>query len=176
MMAPSGDAWNDADWTGEVLFLPEPTGRSAMIATLRSHWDGLRGARNFPRRGEIDPVEINTCLPYISLINYQAEPYRVQFRLIGAEVARLYGRDARGRWLDEMPWAHQGLIDTAHVYAKLFQERQPLFGLSYTSFESHNDHVFEWAVFPLSDDGVNVTHGLSLDDYTMVTPPTRRPF
>jgi hypothetical protein len=52
----------------------------------------------------------------------------------------------------------------------------PLFGLSYTNFQAKADRVFEWAVFPLSDDGARVSHAISIDDYTMVTPRGRKLF
>ena len=46
----------------------------------------------------------------------------------------------------------------------------------FTNFQSKADRVFEWAVFPMSEDGERVTHPLSIDDYTMVTPRKPRSF
>jgi len=164
------------EWIGEIRFLPEPTGQSALIAMVHAYWQKLCGERRFPERAEFDPVEVYSTLPYLSVMNYHHEPYRVQFRLVGNEVARLYGRNVNGRFLDEMEWAEQDKIDTAHIYQKLYDGKAPLFGLSYTNFQSRADRVFEWAVFPMSDDGERVTHALSIDDYTMVTPRGRKAF
>jgi hypothetical protein len=168
-------AAND-DWLGEILYLQEPTGQSAMISTVQSYWSRLRGERPMPRRADFDPTEIYSSLPYLSVMQYQHEPYRVQFRLVGNEVARLYGRNVQGRFLDEMEWAPQDMIDTSHIYERLYKDAAPLFGLSYTNFQSKADRVFEWAVFPMSEDGERVTHAISIDDYTMVTPRKPRSF
>jgi PAS domain len=168
-------AAND-EWLGEILYLPEPTGQSTMIATVWNYWSKLRADRPMPRRADFDPTEIYTSLPYLSVMQYQHEPYRVRFRLVGNEVARLYGRNVHGRFLDEMEWAPEDLADTGHIYERLYQGASPLFGLSYTNFQAKADQVFEWAVFPMSEDGVRVTHALSIDDYTMVTPRKPRSF
>jgi hypothetical protein len=75
-----------------------------------------------------------------------------------------------------MEWDPQDIVDTTHIYERLYREAAPLFGLSYTNFQAKADRVFEWAVFPLSEDGARVTHAISIDDYTMVTPRGRKPF
>ena len=166
----------EQEWLGEILYIAEPTGRSEMITLVRNHWQGLQNGRRFPARAEIDPTAIYTALPYVSVLQYQHEPYRIQFRLVGNEVARLYGRNVHGRFLDEMEWEPQDITDTAHIFDRLYHEAAPLYGLSYTNFQAKADRVFEWAVFPLSEDGERVTHALSIDDYTMVTPRGRKLF
>ena len=164
-------------WIGEILYLAEPTGRSDMITLVRDHWESLRNGRSFPTRAEIDPTAIYNALPYVSVLQYHQDPFRIQFRLIGNEVARLYGGNVQGKFLNEMTWWDpQDLADTSHIYNRLYQDRTPLYGLSYTDFQAKADRVFEWAVFPLSEDGEHVTHGISIDDYTMVTPRGRKPF
>jgi hypothetical protein len=69
-----------------------------------------------------------------------------------------------------MDWDPQDIVDTTHIYDRLYREARPLYGLSYTNFQAKADRVFEWAALPLSDDGERVTHAISIDDYTMVTP------
>jgi hypothetical protein len=166
----------EQDWIGEILYLAEPTGRSEMIALVRNHWDAVRNGRRFPSRAEIDPTAIYNALPYVSVLQYEHDPYRIQFRLIGNEVARLYGGALQGRYLDEMEWLPQDFADTAHIYNRLYHEATPLYGLSYTNFQAKADRVFEWAVFPLSEDGARISHAISIDDYTMVTPRGRKLF
>jgi len=166
----------EQDWLGEILYLAAPSGRSEMIAQLQNHWESLRNGRRFPTRGEIDPTAIYNALPYVSVLQYQDDPFRIQFRLIGNEVGRLYGRNVQGRFIDEMEWDPQDIVDTTHIYDRLYREAVPLYGLSYTNFQAKADRVFEWAVFPLSEDGEQVTHALSIDDYTMVTPRGRKLF
>jgi hypothetical protein len=171
---PGGSDELRLEWTGELLFLPAPTGKSEIIAAVYAHYRQLCAGRAFPKRAEIDPTEISIGLPYISIADYQAEPFRVRFRLIGSEIERHYGGDVRGRWLDEMPWEPKNIDDTMLIYRRAHEERRPLFGLSLVTWEARTDHIFEWAVLPLSDDGETITHALSVDDYTTVTPRNRR--
>jgi hypothetical protein len=163
-------------WIGEILYLAEPTGRSNLITLVRDHWESLRNGRPWPARAEIDPTAIYNALPYVSVLQYHHEPYRIQFRLVGNEVGRLYGRNVHGRFLDQMEWAPHDITDTAHIYDRLYREAAPLYGLSYTDFHAKADRVFEWAVFPLSEDGARISHAISIDDYTMVTPRGRKLF
>ena len=167
---------SEQDWVGEILYLAEPTGRSELITLVHNHWEGLKKGRRFPTRGEIDPTAIYTALPYVSILQYQHEPYRIQFRLVGNEVGRLYGSNVHGRFIDEMTWEPQDIADTTHIYDRLYREAAPLYGLSYTNFQAKADRVFEWAVFPLSEDGEKISHAISIDDYTMVTPRGRKLF
>jgi len=166
----------EQEWLGEILYLDAPTGRSEMIALVQKHWEALRNGRRFPKRGEIDPTAIYNALPYVSVLQYQEQPFRIRFRLVGNEVGRLYGSNVHGKYIDEMKWAPHDIVDTTHIYERLYREARPLFGLSYTDFQAKADRVFEWAVFPLSEDGDRVTHAISIDDYTMVTPRGRKLF
>jgi len=166
----------EQEWLGEILYLAAPSGRSEMIALVQQHWESVRNGRRFPKRAEIDPTAIYNALPYVTVLQYQDAPFRIQFRLVGNEVGRLYGNNVHGRFVDEMEWDHQDIIDTTHIYERLYREAVPLYGLSYTNFQAKADRVFEWAAFPLSEDGARVTHAISIDDYTMVTPRGRKPF
>jgi hypothetical protein len=169
---PSGHP-EAGEWRGDLCFLAAPTGKSPIVNMVHAHWNTIRGDRPFPRRNEIDPIPIWTCLTYLTIVDYQRDPFRIRMSLVGSEVARQCAGLVGGRYLDQMEWPVQDFIDTTLVYSRLFDEKVPLFGLSRTSFEGHEGYVFEWAVFPLSNDGIGVTGALSVDDYTAVTG--RRP-
>lgn len=164
------------EWGGEVKYLAEPTGNSAMIAELRAYWERLRGNRAFPKRAEIDPVELKQHLPYVSITEIQAEPFRIRYRLVGTELTRYYRGEVRGRWLDELGdiWPAQDVIDTTQTFRRLFSSGAPQFALSLAHWDGHQNNVFELARFPLSEDGVAVTGSLGVDDFTMITRPQPR--
>jgi hypothetical protein len=113
------------------------------------------------------------CLPYLTIVDYQKNPFRIHMSLVGSEVTRQCSGLFSGRYLDQMNWSAQDLLDTTVVYSRPFKQRAPLFGLWRTSFEGREGCMFEWAVFPLSADGQEITGALSVDDYTSVTG--RRP-
>lgn len=165
----------DQRWDGEILFLPTPTGKSAMIARVREYWRAKSVDGKLPRRRDIDPLDLREILPYLSIVEFAVIPFRVKFRLIGSELARFYGREVTGKWLDEIEdWREEDIADTMAVYRRVHDLGIPVYGLSLCLWEDKPDHVFEFGCFPLSDDGYNLTHCLGVDDYTMIAPKGRR--
>lgn len=164
-------------WDGEVLYLPQPTGRSQMIATVHAYWHSRRGGKKFPTRGDIDPLALGPALlPYLSLATIERVPFRVQYRLVGTEVAHFYGAEMRGRWVDQMNdiWPHQDIVDTHETYQRIIESGAPQFGLSLIEWQERADHIFEFARFPIAEDGTTITHCLGLDDFTMIEPARGR--
>lgn len=164
-------------WDGEVLYLPAPTGRSRMIAAVHDYWESRCGGKRFPARGDIDPLILGpTFLPYLSLVTIQHEPFRVQYRLVGTEIARFYGAEMRGKWVDQMSdiWPEQDIVDTHETYRRILDLAHPQFGLSLVPWQDRTDHIFEFGRFPISEDGVTITHCLGVDDFTMIEPARGR--
>jgi hypothetical protein len=156
------------EWGRDVYFLREPTGCSLVVNAVRAHWDALRGQRLCPRRNEIDPVEIWATLRYLTLVDFLEDPFRVRMSLIGSEIARRSPGQKEGGFLHEMDWPVEDLVDTTEAYTRVHNERRPLYGLSRVTFEDRGGYVFEWALFPLSEDGGSITGALGVDDYTAV--------
>ena len=163
-------------WDGEVLYLPTPTGRSAMIGAARAYWERQRGGRRFPTRRDIDPLDLGpTLLPYLSLVAIAQDPFGVQYRLVGTEVARFYGAEMRGKWVHEIDiWPEQDIEDTHETYRRIVDCAEPQFGLSLIHWQERSDHIFEFARFPISDHGATITHCLGIDDFTMIEPARGR--
>lgn len=61
---------------------------------LFAYWNDLRGDRQAPERGEIDPRAIHTILPHLFLLGQDAAG-RYPFRLAGMAVCALFGRELR---------------------------------------------------------------------------------
>lgn len=161
----------ERDWIGgQICFVARSEITSQMIPGIVAHWDSLRGAREMPRRDEIDPLNLRPWLPYISIVEIHHAPFRVRYRLVGTEVARIIGEDFSNRWLDETGWTAESITLNAMLYSRVVEARQPLYGLSTVEYGARPDLVFEWVLLPLSDDGVTVTHCLSLDDLTTIAP------
>jgi hypothetical protein len=173
----SDDLHNNPDlWDGEVLYLPAPTGRSAMIRAVEMYWRRQCDGKRFPTRGDIDPLDLGPLLlPYLSLVAIEADPLRVQYRLVGTEVARFYGGEMRGKWVHEIDtWPKQDIMDTHETYQRIIDHSAPQFGLSLIEWQERPDHIFEFARFPIAEDGVNITHCLGVDDFTMIEPARGR--
>jgi hypothetical protein len=154
---------------GQICFLERQEITSKLIAGLEGHWNKIRGDRTMPRRDEIDPVELLPWLPYISIVELHYEPFRVRYRVVGTEVARIVGEDFSHRWLDDTGWGEDSIALNRLLYERVAERRAPSFGLSVVNWRDTPDHVFQWALFPLGT-GETVTHCLSLDDLSVISP------
>ena len=93
---------------------------SATMRALRDYWLGVRGARQWPARQDIDPLHVPKLLRHMVLTDVLHDPLRLRYRLIGSFVTELAGRDATGRGLDaelygerteDMLWAYRQCLD-----------------------------------------------------------------
>ena len=139
------------------------------IKQLHDYWTLCRGDRLMPRRADIDPADIPHLLPNIYLVDIEHAPFRVRYRVVGTEVARIVGEDFSHRWLDETGWGEASIALNRLLYERVAESRAPLFGLSVVLWQGQPDHVFQWALFPLGT-GQTVTHCLSLDDVSVISP------
>jgi hypothetical protein len=164
----------ERDWIqGQICFVERSEIASKLIAGLEAHYNGLRGNRAMPRRDEVDPVALVRWLPYISIMELHNDPFRVRYRVVGTEVARIVGEDFSNRWLHETGWGESSIALNQMLYERVAGSRASLFGLSVVTWQGKKDHVFEWALFPLSSGGDTVTHCLSLDDLSAISPRNR---
>lgn len=74
-----------------------PDDASQRIRQIFGYWQSKCGARPFPSRADIDPVEIPRLLPYITMVDVRREAPRFVFRLVGTEAARLLMADLTGK-------------------------------------------------------------------------------
>ena len=163
----------EREWIqGHICFLERHEITSTLIAGLEAHWDGVRGTRAMPRRDEIDPIDLVPWLPYVSMMELHYDPFRVRYRVVGTEVARIIGEDFSNTWLDETGWGESAIALNRLLYERVAASRTPSFGLSTVTWQGKLDHVFQWVLFPLGDGDV-VSHCLSLDDLSAIAPRSR---
>jgi hypothetical protein len=160
----------EREWIqGHICFLERHEINSSLIAGLERHWDSVRA---MPRRDEIDPIELVPWLPYVSMMELHYDPFRVRYRVVGTEVARIIGEDFSNRWLHETGWGESAIALNRLLYERVSEKRAPTYGLSTVTWQGKPDHVFQWVLFPLGDGDV-VTHCLSLDDLSVIAPRSR---
>jgi hypothetical protein len=138
---------------------------SDTIRLVNEYWTRLRGSRRFPAKREIDPADIKHVLPYIMISEIHRDPLRVRYRLVGTEVAHYVGEDFTGKWLHETNWGDYR-DSVGEKYLRMFETRGPVFGIDY--FVQRTDRQrkpYEWAIFPLAEDGETVDYCLLVEDY-----------
>jgi hypothetical protein len=74
-----------------------------MLRRFYEYWDAKRGAREFPGRSDIDPIEMEFALGNVSLLDVLYEPLRFRYRVHGSYIADRLGVDMTGRFADDIP-------------------------------------------------------------------------
>jgi hypothetical protein len=146
-----------------ILTLAEA--RSAALKQFHAYWLRQRGERTLPSKSSIDPADIKDILPYVIIADVFDSPLRVRYRLVGTEIVRLRGREFTGKWLHELQWNPVFLDRVLNEYRVLIDGRQPVIGVDDLYPANGPSLAYEWGMFPLSDDGVQVTHCLAIEDH-----------
>lgn len=156
---------------GEVSFRrAEPEGR---LLRIRAYWLEKRGARRWPARADIDPVEIPDLLPEIILLDAVGTPPRFRKRLVGSSIVEKEGVDSTGRWLDESlnPAIRDEVVRQHHEAAEAPE------GNCYTVAFAGGDgkhYSYQRLLLPLSSDGRRVDMLFGGARFLPATEPSRR--
>ena len=67
------------------------------VRAVVAYWRGKAGSRRMPARSDIDPTEMKSYLPRVSLVDVVPDERRFVYRLVGTEEAALRGYDPTGR-------------------------------------------------------------------------------
>lgn len=138
--------------------------RSPDIRRLHEYWTDRAAGRLFPAKRDIDPGDLRSCLPYITVSEIHRDPLRVRYRLVGTEVVWLRGSDVTGRWLHEIDaWGGANIARFLDFYTDVAAGRT-LLGATDAPWINGQERAYEWIMLPLSEDGVAVTHCLEMED------------
>ncbi|MEQ9331561.1 PAS domain-containing protein [Thalassobaculum sp.] len=150
------------------LYLQEAPGGFPEVPSLtglHAFWLEKRGDRRLPARADFPVEELRPWLGHVSLVDVTPAPRRFRWRLVGTGIAEQLGRDATGRWFDDL---YEGEILDGYVraYTKAVERRQPVFHNGDLEFVGKDFQHFKSVHLPLSDDGTDVNMlmlGLSFD-------------
>ncbi len=122
--------------------------KSPRLQQFASYLDGKLQSESPLDRASIDPViEIPRLAGAIVLIEKirDGEPYagRFRIRLAGSELVALAGRDATGKWLDEVDMSPDQLWPFTELEA-IFAESDILYGYANLPWEIRAHVTLEW--------------------------------
>jgi hypothetical protein len=123
-----------------------------IIAQARSYWERIRGSRNMPRRGDLDPLDIPRLLPFVMLVDVLTEPLDFRFRLIGSAIQEIIARNYLGRCFSALPHMARGNLIWAEYEAVASQQRPVAAILDYVGSDRYVQGV-RHGLMPLSNDG-----------------------
>jgi hypothetical protein len=135
---------------------------STEVRQLHDYLEELKGDRCFAAKADIDPARIKALLPLLALMDISSPPLRLHYRLFGTYLVELYG-NLTGTDL-HLRQTEQQLIDDAYGnYEELLSRREPIYGVTELEVDRDKTRTFEWAFFPLSADGVTITHVIYIE-------------
>lgn len=158
----------DTGFSDDIYLLERAQVTSAVVAGVASAWSSARGDLAMAPKSAVDPFALRPWLPYIVLTELYADPFRVRYRLVGTALVEANKQDYTGIWLAQSGWAQETIDLNMSLYRRVAETRAPVFGMSKVKWDMRLGYRFEWALFPLSENGLTVTHCLGVDDYSEV--------
>jgi hypothetical protein len=122
---------------------------------LYRYWLSKRNGRIMPARRDIDPVEIPTLLPFLSIVKKADGEFR--YRLMGTGVVQALGRDLTGKpVIFDVGNAPEIVAAMQAIGERVFASAQPVFTTGQCDDELGNHYNASMLILPLSDDGAHV--------------------
>ena len=134
---------------------PEIVPRHPDLLRLLEYWRVKRGARAFPKRADLDPLDLGFMLDRIALTEVHEDPRRYRLRLVGSWWAALVGFESTGMWLEDWPLANQRKL-TAETYETLIAARRPLCAVR-DAWVDDRRLSYEILLLPLSEDDARIS-------------------
>ncbi len=142
---------------------------SPLVLRLHDYWHSLRGSREVPDRGDLDPADLKLLLPNILISEPSFNPFRVRYRLVGTRITRTTGFDFTGRYLDEV--LRPEIDEDWHGHYRLCHDRRiPVYGQTTAPTKSGGDFTYEFGIFPLRRSGETVAQFIAIEDFGAIEP------
>ena len=142
----------------DLTFAIDPDDLAPELREVRDYWRAKCAGRPMPRRADIDPAELRSHLPYLSLLDVLPETKDFRFRLLGTAFAEIIGHNSTGRTVREVyenldPEVMQWMLDS---YQAVVTTKRPVFKRgSLRAVEK--DFIYSEAIhMHLSEDGETV--------------------
>jgi hypothetical protein len=146
-----------------------PAPPSSRVQRLVDYWHRKRGDRVMAARADIEPAEIKPLLPYLIIADVFADPVRVRYRLAGTAVCDAFGYNIAGRWLEDLD-VNGGVPFWIEQYGRMVASRAPIFGQARGMLAGAELFRADWALLPLSSDGLRVDQCLEMEDWIKGSP------
>ena len=133
---------------------------STLIRALFSYWQSRCRGDGIPGKADIDPAELAAILPNLMLVDFERDPFRVRFRLVGTRVVEVTGFEFTGMYLDEIAEADvEGAF--RDCYEAACRTRQPVLERITWRFDDESTADYDFCVLPLDDDGEVATRAVA---------------
>jgi hypothetical protein len=125
------------------------------------HWLGLRRGDSIPLRRDLDPLEFFSALPNVMIMDVKHDPLRLEVRLAGSALTERWGRETRGKYIDEMLPPEQWQAAEAGLREMLANPEPNLAERRFVAPDGREFHSTR-LLMPLSSNGTTVDHVLGV--------------
>ena len=129
--------------------------RDPRLARLYAYWLERKGARRYPGRRDLDPVDLRYVLGHLMLLDVLRDPLRFRFRLHGARITSRVRYDLTGKLLDELP--DPAYRDYAIDRCKAVVASGAPLVVRHSRMLDGQPWAYEALWLPLSEDGSEIT-------------------
>jgi hypothetical protein len=142
------------------------------IQRLHAYWQGLANGA-VPQRSQLDPALIKALLPYICIVAFERDPFRVHYRLTGTKVDEFNGVNLTGTYLDQLIKTDQsggGAVHLQAYYQRCWQTGAPCFSAYSWPTRSGGHLDVKFAMFPLKVNDT-VAQAIAIEDWEYSPEP-----
>jgi hypothetical protein len=138
-----------------------PAWADSRLQFLLDYWNGKRGARRFPARSDIDPLDFAPHWPLVYLVEGGSLP-ELTLRLAGTAYRDLYGFEITGHKLTDLIPRTQRR-DVVADYENCLITSQPIFRADTMTWRPQNAKIsYHRLLLPLGGEGGGITHILAI--------------
>jgi hypothetical protein len=130
------------------------------LRALEQYWQRRRGANPLPARRDIDPVDMRPWLGNVALVQVVDGGRDFVFRLYGAELAHIFGRDMTGQSARSFPPHHVEII--TGPYREVVRAAAPRYTAHILNIGDRRYAAWERVILPLADKAGAAAVGLLL--------------
>ena len=144
-----------------------------ILATAYRYWDGKRGERRMPRRGDVNPSEIVPLLPNLQIIEVVDGGKRLRYRLVGTAIVAALGAEYTGKHFDEV-FSGEQLRAHEENYRIIAREKCPLFVARRYVTPGGAELYSRRVIMPFSEDDEVVNQMLTVMSFHSANAAARR--
>lgn len=119
---------------------------------IYKYWLKIKGSKALPSRDDINPADITSVLPHITLVRVE-EDGRYKLTLVGSENVKVAEEDVTGKYLDEIPKLHKYAKER---YDWVVQNKRPYIYQGDLMWSEKNFLDYSIIGLPLSNDNEQV--------------------
>ena len=130
---------------------------------LFDYWLSRAAGRAMPDRGDIGPAHFPRLLPFVSLIDIEADG-RCRIRLAGTRLREIYDRETTGLYVDDLDWGDKSDY-WMEAYRRVIELGKPAQGVVRGPRRQKEHLVQYWLKLPLASGADRVCKILCYDAF-----------